>query len=400
MRTKPGIPILLIALLAAGCAEVKTIDQETERQVNANVKLYKRSELVEGSYSRVGAVEAMSCKRMLWDTASKEDAVNQLRYRASLLGGNGVTDLACESEGTDLGKNCWKSITCSAAAIKIGSASNDGQVNGGARKNGAESFISEVDKPGYSLPEKPDNYAIVAGIEHYSGDLPDAQFASRDAEAVRRHLIALGYPERNIKFLTGSTASKSSLEAYLEDWLPRNVTENSHVLFYFSGHGAPDPTSNQAYLIPVDGNPSYLEKTGFPVKRLYSDLNALKAKQVIIALDSCFSGAGGRSILPQGARPLVVQVDTATPPNGKIVLFAATSPTEITSTLDEQGHGSFTYFFLKGIGGAAKNDEGTVTTIGLYNYLKPKVQDAASRQNRDQTPILSGMTSGDIVTFR
>jgi len=58
---------------------------------------------------------------------------------------------------------------------------------------------SDVDTPGYSLKENPDNYAIVVGVEKYNS-LPEAQFAERDADAVRNHLIAMGYPQRNIVF--------------------------------------------------------------------------------------------------------------------------------------------------------------------------------------------------------
>ncbi len=263
-----------------------------------------------------------------------------------------------------------------------------------------ERLHSDVDSPKHHLAENPDDFAIVVGIEKYSNDLPDAQFAERDAQAMRDHLLALGYPERNVKFLAGSRAVRSSLEAYLEDWLPRNVKADSRVFFYFSGHGAPAPESGQAYLVPWDGNPNFLDKTGYPVKKLYADLNALKVKQVIVALDSCFSGAGGRSLLPEGSRPLVNNADMAVAGGGKIMLFAAASPKEITSTLKEQGHGLFTYYFLKGLDGAAQDASGSVTPRGLFSYLKPKVQDAASRQNRDQTPVLDGMTTGDIVKFR
>ena len=208
----------------------------------------------------------------------------------------------------------------------------------------APSIRSDVDTPSYRLSERPDDFALIIGVEKYSNDLPDAQFAERDAEAVKKHLLALGYPERNIKLLTGSRAVRSSMTAYLEDWLPRNIKKNSRMFFYFSGHGAPSPESGQAYLVPWDGNPNFLDKTAYSVKKLYSDLGALKAKQVIVALDSCFSGAGGRSILADGARPLVNLTDAAVAPGAGILLFAAASPKEITSTLKDQGHGIFTYF--------------------------------------------------------
>ncbi|MDD5628470.1 MAG: caspase family protein [Elusimicrobia bacterium] len=250
-----------------------------------------------------------------------------------------------------------------------------------------------MDKPAYRLPPQFGDFAVVVGIGKYS-DVPEAQFAERDAQAVRNHLVALGFPERNIKSLIGSRATKGNLEAYVEDWLPRNVKDGGRVFFFFSGHGAPDPESGQAYLMPWDGNPSYLNKTAYPLKKLYAKLGSLKAKQVIVALDACFSGAGGRSVLAKGTRPLVTKVDMDVAPDSKLVLFAAAAARETTSTLEEQGHGIFTYYFLRGLGGEAKDGSGAVTARGLFDYLKPKVQDAASRQNRDQTPMLEGATQG------
>ena len=269
-------------------------------------------------------------------------------------------------------------------------------------KPGARSspVASDVDNPDQHLAEVPDDFALVVGIEGYSNELPAAQFAEHDAAAVRNHLLALGFPQRNIKFLTGQRATLSGLASYLEDWLPRNVKEDSRVFFYFSGHGAPSPESGQAYLVPWDGDPNFLDKTAYPVKKLYADLNALKAKQIIVALDSCFSGAGGRSVLAKGIRPLVNKVDMDVSAGGKLVLFAAAAAKETTSTLDDQGHGLFTYYFLKGLGGAARDNSGAITPRGLYDYLKPKVQDAASRQNRDQTPVLEGATNAEITRFK
>lgn len=258
---------------------------------------------------------------------------------------------------------------------------------------------SDVDIPRYSLPERADDFALVVGVENYLNELPSAQFAERDARAVRNHLRALGFPQRNIKFFTNQQAVLSALSAYLEDWLPRNVRADSRVFIYFSGHGAPDPGTGRAYLVPFDGDPNFLDKTAYPVKRLYARAGALKARQVIVALDACFSGTGGRSVLPEGARPLVTKVDTSVGGEGKIVLFAAASATQVTATLKEEGHGIFTYYFLKGLSGGAKDSSGAITPRGLYQYLKPQVQDAANRQNRDQTPVLDGAVEGVLFTF-
>lgn len=260
---------------------------------------------------------------------------------------------------------------------------------------------STVDAPRFKVAENPDNFALVIGVEKYSNELPDAQFAERDAQSVKAHLLALGYPERNIKLLQGSRAVRSSLEAYLEDWLPKNVKAEGTVFVYFSGHGAPDPESGQAYLVPWDGDPAYLSRTAYPLKRLYASLNALKAKRVLVALDSCFSGAGGRSVLQKGTRPLVNKVDLGSATDlGKLVVFTASGGNQISGTFDSQGHGLFTYYFLTGLAGAAADAQGRVTAQGLHDYLSPKVADEANRANRTQSPQFLTGAGGPEVRLR
>lgn len=248
------------------------------------------------------------------------------------------------------------------------------------------SYRSDVEAPGYRLPEDASKFALVVGVERYQA-LPPADHAARDAKAVKAHLLAAGYPERNIVFLTDAQAGKSGLEKYLDAWLPKNTDERSTVLFYFSGHGAPEPAKGDAYLMPWDGDAKFVESTGYPVKRLYERLAALKARRVLVAMDACFSGAGGRSVIAKGLRPLVAKVDTGA--SGRVASLTASAGDEVTGTDEAAGHGLFTYHLLKGL--SAKG--GRATFKDLYEYLSPKVRDAARRDNRDQTPQLSGASS-------
>ncbi|UPT75513.1 MAG: caspase family protein [Elusimicrobiota bacterium] len=249
----------------------------------------------------------------------------------------------------------------------------------------APRFRSDVEAPAYRLPENESKIAMVVGVEKYAL-LPAAEHAERDAASVKAHLLAAGYPERNIIFLTGASASKSGIEKYVDAWLPRNVDANSTVFFYFSGHGAPDIEKGEAYLMPADGDAKFVESTGYPVKRLYQKLGALKARRVLVAMDACFSGVGGRSVLAKGARPLVSKVDDGAAAAGRVVALTATAADEYTGTDPASGHGLFTYQFLKGL--SAKG--GRATMKELFDYVTPKVRDAARRDNRDQTPQLIG----------
>ncbi|HAZ09016.1 MAG TPA: hypothetical protein DCZ01_10990 [Elusimicrobia bacterium] len=264
-----------------------------------------------------------------------------------------------------------------------------------ASKKAEPIYNSDVDKPAYALPENADNFALVMGIEKYAS-IAQADFAERDAGTVKEHLYALGYPRRNVVYLTGNMVTRGNMEKYVESWLPGKVTEDSKVFVYFSGHGSPGISTGEAYLVPWDGDVKFLENTGYPLKRLYARLNALKARKVIVALDSCFSGAGGRSVIPKGTRPLVGKIDTGSGAIGRVVVLSASESSEISGSEESQGHGLFTYHLLKGLNGR----KGAASLKELYDYLTPRVQDAARQQNRDQTPQLTASDEDGALTLR
>ena len=256
------------------------------------------------------------------------------------------------------------------------------------KKGGVTAFQSDVDKPAFAQrPERAQDFAVVVGIESYQNDLPKADFAERDAATVKKYLLALGVPEQNIKLLTGAQATQSKLKSVLENYLPMNVTEDSRVYFYYSGHGAPDPEKGTAYLVPWEADPADIQTMGFPVSQLYGDLKKLKAKEVLVAMDACFSGGGGRSVLAKGARPLVHVVNSQALLGNNTTLLAAAKGNQITGTLDDQGHGLFTYYFLKGLN---ENAAGALGTDYLCHYLTPKVESGAARSTREQTPVCAG----------
>jgi hypothetical protein len=227
-------------------------------------------------------------------------------------------------------------------------------------------------------------YAIVIGVEKYRQKLPRADYADHDARIMAEYLTkVMGYPEENIVTLINDRAAKSDFEKYMGKWLPNNVEKDSSVFIYYSGHGAPNPKTGDAFLVPYDGDPSFIEETGYPLKRLYAKLDRLQAKEIIVVLDSCFSGAGGRSVLAKGARPLVMNMDKQVFHSDRIAILTASAGNQISSTHEEKGHGLFTYFLLKGI------KEGNSELGTLYNYLKPQVERIARKTyNNEQTPGL------------
>jgi uncharacterized caspase-like protein len=264
----------------------------------------------------------------------------------------------------------------------------------GIAANALPFITSDVDElPLMKIKPNKYFYAIVIGIENYRQKLPKADYAVSDAKLVSEYLSkTMGYPQENIVTLTNEHATKSDFEKYFEQWLVNHVEKESTIFVYYSGHGAPNPKTGDAYLVPYDGDPSFIAQTGYSLKKLYAALGKLPVKEIIVTLDSCFSGAGGRSVLAKGARPLVMNFQSNIFLSKNMTVLSASSGEQISSTYDEKGHGLFTYFMLKGI----KNEDvvkpdGSIKMEDLFNYLKPQVERIARKQyNNEQTPQLIG----------
>lgn len=304
--------------------------------------------------------------------------------------------LKIERAGREIMESVFRDVIydlSSTAALRLYAESVVAQAGGRARMEVPRvARTSDVDEPPAARTASGKNrYAVVIGIEQYRDKLPKADFANRDAFIMAQYLIkVLGYPEENVKVLVNEQAALTDLTKYLEDWLPNNVPKDGSVFVYYSGHGAPEPKSSSAYLVPYDGNPAFLTTTGYPLDRLYEVLDKLPAKEIIVALDSCFSGAGGRSVLAKGARPMGLSIENPVLNSSKMVVLAASSGIQISSTYEEQAHGLFTYFFLKGLQKEADvNKDGTIELNELYDYMKPRVEDVARKiYNNQQTPQL------------
>ena len=206
---------------------------------------------------------------------------------------------------------------------------------------------SEVDQVPILISgqSKPKSHAVIIGVETYRENLPKADYAAHDAKIMAKYLIhTLGFPEENVVVLLNNRATRADFHKYLEGWLPNRVEPNDSVFIYFSGHGAPNVKSGEAYMVPYDGDPLYIDKTGYPLQLLYDHMNRLSAKEVLVVLDSCFSGAGGRSVIAKGMRPLVLSVENPILTEGKTIVLGASAAEQVSNTYQKKNHGLLTYF--------------------------------------------------------
>ncbi len=252
--------------------------------------------------------------------------------------------------------------------------------------------------PTEAVPEDPRKWAVVIGVEQYREPLAVATGALADARAFADFARArLGVPEANTRILLGDRATRADLAGALMEWLPRNAVEPGGTVYvFFSGHGAPDPETGDAYLVPFDANPTYIKSGGLRLTELQGALSELKSQHVYLFLDACFSGQGDRSVLAAGTRPLVpVKALAAT---AGLVTLAAAGAAETTGT-HPGGHGLFTHHLLAALDGAADADGNGTTLAEVRDHVVQQVRVEARRQNRDQTPTLAVPAGFDVNTL-
>ena len=233
--------------------------------------------------------------------------------------------------------------------------------------------------------------AVVVAVEAYrNSGIPRAEHAANDGKVLSDYLInTMGFPRSNVILLRNEDASRADLEKYLGSWLKNRATARSRVFIYFSGHGGASIKDGEAYFVPYDGDPEYLDETAYPLNRVAAMMENLPGKLKVIMVDSCFSGQGKRSIVAKGSRPLVhVQ---SIPPSKNFIYISASGPQQISLSATNSSHGLLTYFFLKAVRDAARGKgERNITLREVARYVLAEVPASARVRNTEQIPQISG----------
>lgn len=256
----------------------------------------------------------------------------------------------------------------------------------------------------------PTAVAVVIGNSKYQRpEVPGVNYAGRDADAMRRFLVeTFGFKEDNIIFEENATYTtmqrifgtrddhRGQLFGYLRPGTP------SDVFVFYSGHGAPDPGSGSAYLVPADADPQAIRLTGFPVRQLYFNLAQLPARSITVVLDACFSGLADRGSLLQGVSPLTLRVENPVLAAENAVVLTASQASEVSGWYDQQQHGLYTYVLLNTI--AQRFQAGVPAALPTAREINAAVSEEVLRlsrrlRQRDQNPQVFGVASDAPLPF-
>jgi tetratricopeptide (TPR) repeat protein len=224
-------------------------------------------------------------------------------------------------------------------------------------------------------------YALIIGVSKYQRPELSLQYAHADATTFSQ-LIASprggGVPASNILLLTDEKATTAAVRNGFQDFLKRRATKNDTVIILIAGHGTVEGNRG-AYILTHDSDPQDLASTALPMAELQAlfEDQLQKVGKVLLFVDVCKAGTIG-SIQSTGINSNVQQLGEV---EGDLFGLLASRPREVSFEGPEfgGGHGAFSYFVLKGMGGAADADGNkTVTASELIDYVSKQVPAATN----------------------
>ena len=224
-------------------------------------------------------------------------------------------------------------------------------------------------------------FCVIFANEDYKRE-QSVPYAVHDGDVFRQYCIkTLGIPEKNVHYLPNAT--KNDME-YGVEWLKKSLAlqkGEGKGIVYYSGHGMPNESSFNSYLLPIDG---YADTpgSGYSLDQMYAELGASDAISVTYFIDACFSGADRSGEMMEVNRGVAIK-SKGGQLKGNAVVFSAAKEDETAYAYLEKSHGMFTYFLLKKL----QDTKGNVSYGELNEYINENVSSMSWSENKKtQTP--------------
>jgi hypothetical protein len=256
-------------------------------------------------------------------------------------------------------------------------------------------------------------HILAIGISDYqlsTFDLGDG-IASNDAKALAATLAStrnLAYPGATPTILTDASATATAIRAAMEE-LAGKASLDDLVIVFIAGHGqqvdgdyafAPYEIgfasrgaaetrlrSGQAFSDQVMND--MFRKEGIGQEDLSAFLGRVRARRVVVVLDTCF--AGSFNTLTSGQRDSITSSlgERFAESSGRYVL-ASSRGLALDNPAKGASNSIFTSSVLSGVNGEADRDGDRIVTLAeLGDYVRREVPASAARMRVEQTPVIS-----------
>lgn len=196
--------------------------------------------------------------------------------------------------------------------------------------------------------------ALCVGIDSYS-EVSDLHGCVNDANAVKSVLERNGDGTLNfdVKLICATSEASYISRNQLRDAVEELFKSESEIaIFYYSGHGSFDALGGYLCTSEIKR-----PDEGLSLNDIMGFVQQSKARNKIIILDSCFSGAIANSSQMQNYSIL----------HDGTTILAACGESEYAT--EKNGHGIFTSLLVEALYGGAMNLLGEVSPGSIYSYI-------------------------------
>lgn len=230
-------------------------------------------------------------------------------------------------------------------------------------------------------------WLFIIGIENYS-QTDNISFSKRSAELFKQVAKrTLGIQERNVYTLIDNGATSASIKDRMKLML-RNVKKGDKIYFYYSGHGIPVLPTREPYILPSDKIPDFVsDDSFFKVKNIYKALSDSKASQVIVFMDSCFTGqTDGKSVFGTTKASSRLSPKSVSFNKDKMAIVTAGTNSQYSNAYLKKGNRLFSYYLMKSLLKHRNNID------MLYKDVSVNVEEASYKMGdmNLQQPVFSG----------
>ena len=216
------------------------------------------------------------------------------------------------------------------------------------------------------------HWAVIIGVDAYPPPFQLLRYAADDAKAIAQVFQDAG---ANVTLMTPDSLIQPTKANVIEQLQRHAQLEAVDLLtVYLSGHG--EDINGTGYFLPMDVTDP-LADSGLSLENLFAILNRANAKHRFVIVDAC-------RVAPK--EHFVAALSRYSEESN--IIFTACDSNQWAPEVPRLKHGLFTYFLLKGLGGGyqdrgAAGPDGTVTVLGLLDYVTRGIEDWHSHLSED-----------------
>jgi hypothetical protein len=228
-------------------------------------------------------------------------------------------------------------------------------------------------------------FVLAVGIDHFAAQGLTLNHAVADARTfvtTMQHSAEHLFSSVDVTVLLDQQATRAGiLDAF--DRLAARVRPSDTFLFYVASHGVRDD-DGRFLLIPQDAAGLTADgRTAIDETTLIAALSRIRARDALLFLDTCYSGAMTADALANFGHE-----------TGRYMLAASSSVQEALDSYDNR-NGVFVYAVREGLEGRAPHGaDGTVSALSLGEYVSGRVGVLTRQKNHDQHPVFKTAQEG------